>query len=63
MDVRRHFLAALGYGTPEKPMPDPEPTLVELLNEACGDAVDGDEAIESLKSEMAKAETDSGDYS
>lgn len=55
MDARRHLLEALGYGT-TRPMPEPEPTLGELLNEACEDAVAGDKAIASLKSEMSTTE-------
>lgn len=56
MDVRRHLLDALGYGT-TKPMPEPEPTDEELLIEACEDAVAGEAVIASLKRELA--ETDS----
>lgn len=55
MDARRHLLEALRYGTPERPMPEPEPTLSELLEEACYDAEGLDRAIQSLKSELPAA--------
>lgn len=52
MDARRHLLDALGYGTPEKPMPDPIPTLTELVRAACANAVAREKAIRSIKQEL-----------